>query len=212
MDPATRKDAWTLVVATMRETNEGKRRTIVLAKEWRPTRTQPLSPKAVLQEIATVLRPYRVSMVYTDQASGDALRDIGDGVDLTLVIQPTTASSRIEMYENLKARLGNSEIELPPDPQLKADLLGVRRRITRAGLTIDLPRTGGRHCDYAPAIALVMSKPLADPEHRARPGSAEWTEAGKERRRRAHVERMETPWWKRHGTSDRGENAGWRRR
>lgn len=212
MDPATRKDAWTVVVATMRVTSAGLlQRSVVLAREWRGTRAVPLSPKAVLSEIALLLRPYDLDSVFTDQASGDALRDIGATLkpELFLVVEPTTATSRVSMYENLKTRLENGEVELPPDPQIKADLLGVRKRITRAGVTLELPRMGGRHCDYAPAIALVMSKHFDEPPQRLAGVNA--AEAGKQRRLRAHIAKQERPWWQQQAPTDRGPGADWRR-
>lgn len=42
---------------------------------------------------------------------------------------------------------------------MRADLLGVRKRVTQSSSTIVLPRTGdGRHADYASAIALLVSQ------------------------------------------------------
>ncbi len=155
MDPATRGDAWTLAVGGIRE---GKVRSVVLVREWRGSRQVPLSPRAVLAEVAGILRPYGLDYVWTDQASGDALRDLGTAVDLAICIEPTTAANKLPLYENLKTRIAAGEVELPPDPQVRADILSVRRRITRVGVSLDLPRINGRHADFAPAIALVVAK------------------------------------------------------
>ena len=61
-------------------------------------------------------------------------------------------------------RLADDGIELPDNPTLRADLLGVGKRVTMNGLAIELPRTAdGRHADYAPALALATSKTITEP-------------------------------------------------
>lgn len=213
MDPATRGDAWTLAIAALRNTPAGLRRSIVAVREWRGSRTAPLSPRAVLAEVAGILRPYRVDFVYSDQASGDALRDHAEAFGLTLIVTPTTATNRLAMYENLRVRIAAGEVELPPHPTVKADLLAVRKRITRAGVSIELPHAGGRHCDFAPAIALVVSKTTSEPviTHAVAFGSTEWNERQREGRRQALLARQEKasrqPWLR-----SRPPLAGWSRR
>jgi hypothetical protein len=79
-------------------------------------------------------------------------------------IDPTTQASKHSMYENLSTWLADGAVEIPSDPQIRADLLAVRRKLTVSGFTIQLPTTGdGRHADYAPAIALALSRHLSDP-------------------------------------------------
>lgn len=162
IDPALRGDSFALVVAGIRE---GAVRSVVLAREWRGSRQSPLSPRAVLAEISALLKPYALDYAWTDQGSGfDALREVASGVGLSLCMEPTTAANKLALYENLKTRIANGEVELSPDPQLRADILAVRRRITRAGVTVELPRINGRHCDYVAALALVIAKTRATRE------------------------------------------------
>lgn len=163
MDPATRGDAWTLVIATRRWVGGRLMRSVVRAKEYHGTSTAPLDPGAVLADIARELAAYGLTAVYSDQASADALRSIGRNVDLTVVISPSTAQNKLTRYESLETWAQNGELELPPDPVVRADLLAVVKKLTPNGFTIALPRVGDRHADYAPAITLALSRPCAAP-------------------------------------------------
>ena len=70
MDPATRADAWTMVIATRLEDG---RLSIVAARQWHAKAGAPLSPDEVLREMAEELRPYNVSRVVTDQWAADEI-------------------------------------------------------------------------------------------------------------------------------------------
>jgi hypothetical protein len=195
IDPGTRGNAWTFVVAAKRLVNGLVRRSVVHAREWRGTSAQPLSPKATLREIKPTLESYGTDMLWTDQASGDALRDLAADLGISLIIEPWTQTNKITSYKNLQTWVRDDVLELPPIEHVKQDLLGVRRKYTRSGVTIDLLKTpDGRHSDYAPAIAIVASKLYTDPVPPKRVvavGSAEWLEAQQERRRRALNDELE---------------------
>jgi hypothetical protein len=136
------------------------KRSIVFATEWRGSPSKPLDPDIVLAELATHCRTYGTGTVYSDQASADALRSIGTRHELSIVIEPATAANKLARYEALGTYLAEGTVELPPDPQIRADLLAVTKRLTPNGFVIELPRSGGRHADYAPAISLVISKTI----------------------------------------------------
>ncbi len=180
MDPGTRGNAWTLVVAAKRiRPSDGRLvRSVVLAKQWQGSRSDPLSPDAVLAAIASVLKAYGLDTVWSDQWAADALKDIAYRHGLYLAIETTTAAKKVENFESLRTKVSDGDIELPPDPQVRSDLLAVRKRVTQSGIAIDLPRTAdGRHADYAAAIALVCAKPVSEPAEACRKpvvGSAEW--------------------------------------
>jgi len=61
----------------------------------------------------------------------------------------------VEMFEALRTLVADDRIELAPVPELLEDLRRVRKRVTQTGVTIELPRLGRRHCDYAMALALA---------------------------------------------------------
>lgn len=195
IDPATRSNAWTLVVTTCTgRVGALKKRSVVLVREWVGARTaaERLKSPDVLREIATLLRPYRVDTVITDQWAADPLRDIAEQVGLYLQERAATAADNVDMYSSLKMLMENGALDLPPDAALRADLLGVRRRVTQAGVSIDLSSTSnGRHCDYAPSLARAcavdLREPAAAPDP-AEPPRDEWHE-----RQRARWQRDNDP-------------------
>lgn len=160
MDPGTRGNAWTLVVSRATTRSDGSTcQAVALARQWIGSRTDPLSPDFVLGQIAGLLREYRLTSVWTDQLAADFIRDIAERHGLDVEVEQTTAASKTEMFESLRARIADGGVELPDDPQVRADLLAIRKVVTRNGIAIELPRTAdGRHCDYAPALALCVGK------------------------------------------------------
>ena len=166
IDPATRGNAWTLVVATRKRRADGRYYTaVVLAKQWQGSKTDPLDPDRVLAEIAALLKGYGLAAVWTDQLAADFVRSIASRHGLSVNVETVGATSKVAMFESLRMRLADDGLELPDDPMVRADLLSVRKRVTMNGLAIELPRTAdGRHADYAPALALVASKTREEPQ------------------------------------------------
>jgi hypothetical protein len=161
MDPATRADAWTLVVAT--RLPSGKL-SVVMARQWQAMRGAPLSPDEVLKKIAEELRPYNVARVATDQWAADALADIGARHGVYLASEAITASRKVELFESMRTLVLSRSVEFPPVRELIDDIRRVRKRVTQSGISIELPRAGGRHCDYAFAAALALAQPVGEPE------------------------------------------------
>lgn len=160
MDPATRSNSWTLVIAT----RDGNQLIIAKAQQWTGTKLEPLNPAVVLAEIAEVCREYGVTYVLTDQYHADSLASIARGLGLSIQQVQLNSKDRIQRNLNLKTRLGNRTVELPPDPVFRADLMRVQRVPTaNGGVEIRLPHTSdGRHCDYAPSTMLALNEWLAD--------------------------------------------------
>ena len=158
MDPATRGNSWPLAVACReRVEGGGQRVSVLLARQWTGSKAVPLSPRAVFREVADLLRPYGVRRIHVDGWSFDALADHAQTVGLQLYQAPST--ERDARYGKLKALAANGELELPPDPTLRTDLIALRQRATAGGVRIELPRTAdGRHCDFAPAVALAVAQ------------------------------------------------------
>lgn len=165
IDPATRNDAFTLVVTTRIHCDKfGNKQAIVLARHWKPQPLEPLSPDKVLEEIAGILRPYGVHRVTTDQWAADALRDLGIRHGLYIADDTLTASNKVEMFESLKALVADKRVELAPVPELLDDLRRVRKVVTQTGIKIELPHAAGRHCDLAMAAAMALAQPCAPPD------------------------------------------------
>jgi len=190
IDPATRSNAWTLVVASQ---DRAGKWVVSLARQWKGTRSKPLSPEETLREIATALKPYGVSTLWSDQYSGDALRDLARQQGLTLWPISFTSQNKVAWYDTLKRLMQDHRIELPNVPDLLMDLRRVKRRTTQAGVTIDLITTpDGRHCDYAPALALAIGR-----RGGMAPDEPQDSQEEEDPYLQAELAQAERPWWAR---------------
>jgi len=154
IDPATRGNAWTLVVTCLSDDNVRK---VVLAREWRGTKVKPLVPGVVFAEIATLIRPYRLRHVYSDQFAEDSMREIARQHDLYLIVDmPWSPAAKADAYDGLLTIVRESKLEIPPVDIVKQDLLGIRTKLTRNGLIYELASQGPRHSDFAPCIAMAL--------------------------------------------------------
>ncbi|HTQ43136.1 MAG TPA: hypothetical protein VMI75_10305 [Polyangiaceae bacterium] len=160
IDPAARLNAWTLVV---KKRAAGKD-VVVLCRQWqRKAETGALDPDQVLGEMAKILAPYRVRHVATDKWQVDTLTALARRHGLILLEFDWSAHELTEVYLDLQAKIARGLVELPPDPDLRADLLGARRRVTSSGMVIDLAATSdGRHGDYVPALARCLRQHVPD--------------------------------------------------
>ncbi|HEX6053752.1 MAG TPA: hypothetical protein VFZ21_30995 [Gemmatimonadaceae bacterium] len=163
MDPATRSNAWTLVV--MGGNPEGGYET-VLHREWKPRAGAPLSPKAVIAEMAGLLKPYGVPYVMTDQNMAEALIDIAAEFGVVCVREDLTGANRLPLAEQVVALLRGGLLSLPKDPQVRSDFQNMSKRISSNGnASLSLPKTkDGRHCDYIPAYMLALKNAPAVPK------------------------------------------------
>lgn len=157
MDPAMQRNAWTLVIAR-REYDAGGavKVVIVFAKQWVPSRDGTLNPDVVLAEIKAACARYGVWEVWTDRWKFEDLERRGSKLGLTVSCYGLAGNDNVEIFEALKVRVLTKGIEFPDDPEIRTDLLGVRRIVTNRSARMEYPfTTDGRHCDYAPAIAVV---------------------------------------------------------
>jgi hypothetical protein len=162
MDPATRSNDWTLVVAG--KLDNGKKAVVYNAR-WQGSRANPLSPDAVLAEIADICRTYNIGTVFSDQYAGDALRDIARAHGIHVSIQEWNSKNKLEQYLRVKDEMSQGLIELPPDPYVRSDLLSVKKRVRQNGVSIELPVTAdGRHADYAPSLVMALARFIQAPE------------------------------------------------
>ena len=162
MDPATRGNGWTLVIAT----TDGERKIVVDGFEWRGSSVRPLDPDAVFCEIAAILKPYKVRIIDTDHWSVDTLASIArKNHDLILSPRTLSQTKKLELYEKLARDLAHGIVELMPHKQMRADLLSVIRIVTTNGITLSLLSTpDGRHSDFAPALLLALDAYCAPPD------------------------------------------------
>lgn len=199
MDPATRGNAWTLVIAGRRN----NKRVIVFAKQWKGSKTKPLKSREVLAEIAQHCRAYGLTSADTDQWAADPLREIASEFDLSLVEQPSTQAAKTKSYLRMRQLFSDNEVEIPDQADLVADLRAVRKRVSQSGIEIILPKTSdGRHCDYAPSTVLALRRWLDEaPSEQPKPGTREAAMAEEERLLEAALAEIDADerraWWER---------------
>lgn len=130
---------------------------ISAAWQWQGTRDRPLSPAAVLREIAAHLRPYSARRIACDGHAFDANADHARAVGLRL--EQLTGADLAGGYDALASMVASAQIELPPVADLVADLKSIRKVLTPSGYRISLPVTADkRHADFAPSLALVVAQ------------------------------------------------------
>lgn len=225
MDPATSGNAWTFAIGCMRwgvvtfvdpdtsreSTVKRLKRTVVFKREWRGSPSQPLRPKAILQEMRTILLPYGLDTVYSDEWSFQSMYDLAADVGLTLVMESSQVTIKRERYRNLAIYVRSQQVDLPLDEQMRQDILNVRRRITATGERIELATTpDGRHADYAPTISLLLTRPMSEPKEVL--DDAALNLERKRAKYEALVDDAQRPNWKPKQAVDRGDGAFWRPR
>jgi len=192
IDAATRSNAWTLLVMA----NPGDNGLhIAMARQWQGSSSRPLSPRTILEEIATLVKPYDVHALHSDQWSGDANKDLAVQFGLYLFLHTTPMVDKVTQGDRLKALITDRKLEMARVPLLVRDLGNIRKQVTQTGLAIEFPTTpDGRHCDFAAALLLGMKQPLPEPK----PAPAEPTERDyAEQRKRELARKLEKtrrPW------------------
>lgn len=148
-------NGFSLVIVQRDEDEQGRIKVrVVLAREWRGMR-----PEQCWEEIARACATYGIHRTWSDQYAASANVDLAARFGLHVEIDKTTQPSKLEDFTNLATLIHSDQLELSPDPTLRRDLLSVKRRITQAGMTIVLPRTGdGRHADLASALCSAVKR------------------------------------------------------
>lgn len=173
IDPATRSNGWTLLVAEHAGMG-GPSGTLPVMKiawagEWKGTSDKPLRPFDVVSEIANILAKYELFELYTDQASADYIIDLGSQVGLTVIDDPIPSADRIDSVKASSRALNQGCLELHPHPTLRNDLIAVKKRTTVNSITLVLPKTSdGRHCDFVPPLQLIF-RHIPDPPDESTP-------------------------------------------
>lgn len=170
LDPATRANAWTLIVlCTLRDGIQGEEYEVALARQWQGTPQKPLRPWSVLEEIRDLCKPFGVTDGFTDQASFDALSDIGDRVGFGLTGLFGAEGALEADCEALRPVISGHRIRLVDNGQLRNDLQRIAKRVTSSGYAYQLPTSGdNRHCDYVPALGKAIRYAPPPPSTAAR--------------------------------------------
>jgi hypothetical protein len=178
IDPATRGNAWALVILECcgPRADGAMCYSVALAKQWVGSTSKPLSPQEVFGEMAAIMKPYGLTTAYTDQWAADALVELAAHSGLWLTPETVMGPLKLEMMMTLRGHVANRTIDLPPLLTLMRDLASVKKKVTQTGVQIVYPQTGdGRHCDFAPAVGLALRHPprIPDADPLPQPGTYE---------------------------------------
>jgi len=157
MDPATRRNAWTLLIGARFFDDDGNTRVVIAyARQWLPKPDKPLDPNWVFPELREDLALYGINEVWTDGHASDFVVALGATKGVIVHVEKNTQAENVKMFDALKLRVLTETIQLHPEQAVKGDLLAVRKQVTNQAQRMVLPITpDGRHCDYAPAAALL---------------------------------------------------------
>ena len=121
---------------------------VVAVREARP----PFSPSAVVDDFAALLQRYRISKVVGDHYGGEFVKEPfrNHGISYEVAKQ-----SKSDLYRDLLPLLNSGRITLPRHDRLVSQIVGLERRVTRAGKdSIDHGPHG--HDDIANAVSGVV--------------------------------------------------------
>lgn len=168
IDPANRKNAWTLTICRPKKNGDPE---VALTRQWVGSHAAPLMSSRVFQQIAPLLELYGIenNLLYTDQANYDDKWELAAEAKIQLVADPFSESEWRGHAKHLEKLVSEHRIELPPNAAMRADILGIQKRLTARSWHIVLPNTGdGRHGDYVPSLCLALKHlplPVMQPEN-----------------------------------------------
>src|SRR5262249_55123117 len=138
------EDAMTLAIAH-RTTRPDERVIVDAVREVRP----PFSPSAVVDDFAVLLKSYRVSKIVGDHYGGEVVKKPvrRPGLRYEVCKQPKS-----DLLRDLLPLLNSGHIILPRHDRLIAQIVGLERRVSRAGRD-SIDHAPGGHDDVANAIA-----------------------------------------------------------
>jgi hypothetical protein len=159
IDPGGRASAWTFVILEALE--RGFR--VALARQWTKNAEGVFRAGPTMDEVAAECARFGITDLHSDQYGFEATSALAEERGLTLLLTDWNADNRYSAAQIIKSLLEVGELELPPVDQMREDLVRVRKKVTSNGVTIDLPRGGGRHCDFFPTLALCLMYPPEPP-------------------------------------------------
>lgn len=147
-------DSWTLSVAH----REGERVIVDAVREVRP----PFSPEAVVADFAALLKTYRVFRVTGDRYGGEFPVELFRKHGVHYVPSERDKSA---IYRELLPLINGGRVELLDHPRLRAQLVGLERRVARGGGRESIDHRPGGHDDIANAVAGALVTVAAAPRY-----------------------------------------------
>ena len=160
IDPASRHNDFALAI--LHQVPDG---TIVVDRvaHWTGTKTAPLQFEYVLGQIKQILDSYEIGAIIGDQYYADAIKQHLQKLGIYYKISNFGASTRSQIFSNLKHLMVQGKIQLLDDAELLRQLRNLREKKTSRG-QIDIRPTGGMKDDKAVVLALAASEVSRRPE------------------------------------------------
>jgi len=127
---------------------EGERVVVDACRRW----PSPHDPGAVAVQVHEFLASYGLAAAVADQYGAELARTIYTKAGVGL---QAASHVRSDVYLALLPLMTAGRLELPPEPTLRVELLGLERRTARSGKDSVDHRPGGGHDDLANAVALA---------------------------------------------------------
>lgn len=161
MDPGGRASAWTF---TITEATDETQLRVSVAKQWTKDEQGTFRAGPVMDEIAADCKRFGIADVWSDQYGVEATTALAEERGITLLVHDWSAENRWTAARTLQDKLEEQTLELPPNEDLRDDLVRIRKKATQNGISIVVPQAGGRHCDFFPVLGLAMLYPPEPPE------------------------------------------------
>lgn len=126
---------------------DGQRVIVDACRRW----PAPHDPAHVAAQVAEFMAGYGLTHAIADQYGAELSRVLYHEAGVSLVAADATRS---DAYLKLLPLLTTGRVELPPDPRLRTELLGLERRTGRNGKD-SVDHRPGAHDDLANAVALA---------------------------------------------------------
>jgi len=141
------EDAMTLAIAH-RSTRPDERMIVDAVREVRP----PFSPSAVVDDFVVLLKSYCISKVVGDHYGGEFVKEPfrRHGISYEVCKSPKS-----DLYRDLLPLLNSGRIVLPRHDRLIAQIVGLERRVSRAGRD-SIDHAPGAHDDLANSVGGVV--------------------------------------------------------
>jgi len=126
---------------------EGERVVVDACRRW----PSPHDPAAVAAQVRDFLKLYGLASASGDHYAAEISRSLYAGLGVQLMAAELVRS---EIYLRLLPLLTTGRAELPPEPMLRVELLGLERRTARSGRD-SVDHSPHAHDDLANAVALA---------------------------------------------------------
>lgn len=122
-------------------------------QEWTPEPGSPLNPTTILTEIKIALDRYGLNMVHSDQYQLEALQQLAQGLNFTIIGIDFTASSKAKIYGSLASLANQRRLRLLPIETVYNQLVALEKKRTPNG-AVQIAAPPGKFDDAAAACAL----------------------------------------------------------